>query len=271
ARRLLTTLHRTESKRSIHPVLSSVVNLHAGVALMIGGDPVAASSSCRAAFHRVEGSDHHFLLADTTSTLALLTALRGDTHEAREWIAEHDKWIEGVAWGRAMIGRGALLARVSAALSELDLAAADEALRALPATPDQDEMWQVHTYLLAMRSVLAGQPRRALVITSGMRHQRPHPSRTPLAQHVFAIAEHAAAVSNPLGAPTTGQPADPPSTSEIRVLESYRMFLTGEVDRAARLLGQLRLDELGTRWLNLALQMQILLDRHDKDAMIAEL
>src|SRR5699024_4085499 len=49
ARRLLTTLHRTESKRSIHPVLSSVVNLHAGVALMIGGDPVAASSSCRAA------------------------------------------------------------------------------------------------------------------------------------------------------------------------------------------------------------------------------
>ncbi|GAA4505629.1 helix-turn-helix transcriptional regulator [Brevibacterium yomogidense] len=271
ARRLLTALHRAESKRRIHAVLSSVVNLHAGVALAIGGDPVTALSSFRAAFHRVEGSDHHFLLADTTSKLALITALNGDHHEARTWLAEHDRWIDGVAWGRTTVARSALLARVSVALADLDLEAADEALRALPPTPDQDETWQVHTYLLAMRSVLAGQPRRALVITSGMRHQRPHPSRTPLAQHVFAIAEHAAAVSNPLGAPTTGQPADPPSTPEIRVLESYRMFLTGEVDRAARLLGQLRLDELGTRWLNLALQMQILLDRHDKDAMIAEL
>src|SRR5699024_4639965 len=238
ARRLLTTLHRTESKRSIHPVLSSVVNLHAGVALMIGGDPVAASSSCRAAFHRVEGSDHHFLLADTTSTLALLTALRGDTHEAREWIAEHDKWIEGVAWGRAMIGRGALLARVSAALSELDLAAADEALRALPATPDQDEMWQVHTYLLAIRSVLAGPPRRALATTSGMRHQRPHPSRTPLAQHLFAIAERAAAVSNPLGAPATEPAADLPNTPHVQLLDAYRVLLSGEIERAARLLGR---------------------------------
>lgn len=264
ARRLLTALHTTESRRRIRPVLSSVVNLHSGVALAIGGDFVLAYSSYRAAFHQVEGSDHHFLLADTTSKLALLTALRGDTHEARDWIIEHDRWIGNIGWGRSTVGRSTHLARALVALVDLDLEAMDTALRVLPATPDQDETWQVHAYLLAMRSVLAGQPRRALGVISSMRHQRPHPSRTPLAQHLFAIADRVAATSNPLVAPVTEHAVEAAHVPELRLLDAYGALLAGDVELAALLVARTRTDELGVRWLNLAMQLHIILDRQDK-------
>ncbi|SMY12996.1 helix-turn-helix transcriptional regulator [Brevibacterium jeotgali] len=268
ARRLLTALHSAESQRRIRPALASVVNLHSGVPLAIGGDPVLAYSSYRAAYHQVAGSDHHFLLSDTTSKLALLTALRGDTHEAREWITAHDRWIGEVGWGRKMVGRSAHLARALVALADLDLNAMDTALRVLPATPDQDETWQVHAYLLAMRSLVAGQPRRALIITSSMRHQRPHPSQTPLAQHLFAIADRAAEVSNPLGAPAIEPASATPHAPELRLLDAYRALLIGDVDHAAALVGRARTDVLGTRWLNVAMQLHIVMDRQDKSDMV---
>lgn len=268
ARHLLSALERAQSAQRIRPVLASVVNLHAGVSLAIGGHYVAAYSSYRAAFYDVAGSGHHFLLSDTTSKLALLTAVRGDTREAREWITEHDRWVGKVGWGQEMVTRSTRLARVLVALAELDLEGADAALRALPSTPDSDEMWQVHAHVLAMRDVLAGQPRRALVSIAAMRYQRPHPSQTQLAQHLFAIAEHTARAANQLGAPAVGPSETLAQLPELHLLEACRVLLIGDVDRAAHHLSQARSDGLGERWLNLAMQLHIILDRQDKSDMV---
>ncbi|UVI36660.1 hypothetical protein [Brevibacterium spongiae] len=154
ASRLITALHTVESRSQLRPALASVVSLHAGVALEIGGDTATAYSSYLAAFYHVEETDHAFLLSDTTSKLALHTALRGDTHAAREWIAEHDQWIGKVDWGLPTVARNAQLARVLVALADLDLEEMNDALSVLPAAPDQNETWQVHAYLLAMFNLL---------------------------------------------------------------------------------------------------------------------
>lgn len=258
ARRLITALHTAESRSQLRPALASVVNLHAGVALEIGGDKVRAYSSYRAAFYHVDGTDHPFLLADTTSKLALITALHGDTHEAREWIAEHERWVGKVGWGRPMVARNAQLARVLVALTDLNLDAVDDALSVLPAAPDQNETWQVHAYLLAMRSLLAGQPRKALVVTNSMRYQRPHPSKTPLAQCLFAIADHAAYAASPFESPSPGPGAVPPPTPEILLLEAYHAVVAGDLERASLRLTRARADVMGARWLNIAAQLHII-------------
>lgn len=271
ARRLLTALHTAESRSQLRPALASVVNLHAGVALEIGGDTVRAYSSYRAAFYHVDGTDHPFLLADTTSKLALLTALHGDTHEAREWIAEHERWVGKVGWGRPMVARNAQLARVLVALTDLNLNAMDEALSVLPVAPDQNETWQVHAYLLAMRSILAGQPKKALVVTNSMRYQRPHPSKTPLAQGLFAIADHAAYAVSPVESPSPSPGATPPPTPEVLLLEAYHALVTGDLERASLRLTRARTDVMGARWLNIATQLRIIVNDPASEDMVEHL
>lgn len=271
ARRLLTALHTAESRCRLRPTLASVVNLHAGVALEIGGDSVSAYSSYRAAFYYVEGSDHHFLLADTTSKLALLTALRGDMHEARGWIAEHDRWVGKVGWGRPTVGRNAQLARVLLALADLNLDAMEDALSVLPVAPDQNEMWQVHAYLLAMRSLLAGQPRRALAVTSSMRYQRPHPSKTLLAQVLFAIADRTTHAASSFGLPALGPETAPPPSPELQLLDAYRALVTGDLNLASLLVTRSRTDMVGARWLKIATQLRIIMNEQDSGDMVEHL
>lgn len=271
ARRLLTALHTAESRSQLRPVLASVVNLHAGVALEIGGDKVMAYSSYRAAFYHVDGTDHPFLLADTTSKLALVTALHGDTHEAREWIAEHERWVGKVGWGRPTVTRNAQLAIVLVALADLDLDAMDDALSVLPVAPDQNEMWQVHAYLLAMRSLLAGQPKKALVVTNSMRYQRPHPSKTPLAQALFAIADHTAHAATPSELPSPDPGDVPPPTPEILLLDAYHALVIGDLERASLRLTRARTDVMGTRWLNIAAQLHIIVNGQDSGDMVEHL
>lgn len=271
AHRLLTALHTAESQRRLRPELASVVNLHAGVALEIGGDPVRASSSYYAAFYHVEGTDHAFLLADSTSKLALLTALRGDTHEARTWLTEHEKWVGKVGWGRSMVTRNAQLARVFVGLADLDLAAVDEALSVLPVTPDQNETWQVHTYLLAMRSILAGRPQRALEVTNRMRCQRPHPSNTPLARALFAVTDRAAYITGAPGLTSPELAGTPPPVPELFLLDSYQALLTGDLGRASLLLSRARNEVDGDRWLNFATQLDIIMSDQDNEVMIEHL
>lgn len=271
ARRLLTALHTAESQRRLRPALASVVSLHAGVALEIGGDPVRAYSSYRAAYYSIEGSDHHFLLADTTSKLALHTALGGNTHEAREWIAKHDRWIGRVGWGGQTVGRNAQLARALVALTDIDLDALDAALTDLPTAPDHNETWQIHTYLLAMRGILAGQPNTSLSLIRTMRHQRPHPSRSPLAQHSFAIAGLAAAMATSAGADELQTGPEATSTPEMTALGAYRAFVSDDVERAVRLLSRVRTDGLGARWLSLVAQLHVLVGRHDSRTLTDDL
>lgn len=271
AGRLLTALHTVESRSQLRPALASVVNLHAGVALEIGGETAKAYSSYRAAFYHVDGTDHAFLLSDTTSKLALRTALRGDTREAREWIAEHERWIGKVGWGLPTVARNAQLARGLVALADLDLDAMNDALSVLPAAPDQNETWQVHTFLLAMLSLLAGRPRRALDITSSMRSQRPHPSKTPLAQSLFSIADRAADAASPSGSPAwESAPALPP-TPEIQLIDACRALATGDLDRASLLVTRARANTMGTLWLNVATQLDIITNGQASEDMVDHL
>lgn len=271
ARRLLSALHTAESQRRLRPILASVVNLHAGVALEIGGDQVRSSSSYHAAYHHIEGTGHTFLLADTTSKLALHHALRGDTHETRKWITEHERWVGKVGWGRPTVARNAQLARAFVALVELDLEALDNALSVLPVTPDQSETWQVHTYLLAMRSLLAGLPQRALEITNRMRRQRPHPSKTPLARTLFAITARAAHMAGAFGLPSTELAVTPPPAPELLLLDAYQAVMNGDLDRAALLISRARNDVAGDRWLKFATQLDIIMSDKDSELIIRHL
>lgn len=271
ARRLVTAMHTVESRNQLRPALASVVSLHAGVALEIGGETATAYSSYLAAFYHVEETDHAFLLSDTTAKLALHTALRGDTHEAREWIAKHDQWIGKVGWGLPTVARNAQLARVLVALADLDLEEMNNALSVLPAAPDQNETWQVHAYLLAIFNLLAGRPRKALDITGNMRSQRPHSSKTPLATSLFAIADRAAHAANPFGPPASRPGAEPSPTPELLLLDAYYALVTGDLDRASLLVARARADAMGARWLNIATQLHIITNDQSSGDMVEHL
>src|SRR5699024_9865770 len=141
----------------------------------------------------------------------------------------------------------------------------------LPAAPDQNETWQVHTFLLAMRSLLAGQTRKALDVTSSMRYQRPHPSKTPLAQRLFAIADRAAHAASPFGPPASRPGAAPSPTPELLLLDAYCALVTGDLDRASLLVARARADAMGARWLNIATQLHIITNDQSNGDMIEHL
>lgn len=272
ARELLAAARRVETTRRISPQLASIVFLHAGVALEFAGDLAGAYTASLEAFRRVEGTDRRFLLADCTSKLAVITALRGDTQEARHWIEQHQRWIDRVGWGKATVGRSALLARALVALAEMDLPAVDGVLSALPSEPDQDETWQIHTYVLTLRHCAHGDPDRALSLIRRMRYDYSHPARMPLARQLLALAEHAASAGGP---PTAQEP--PPGRDPVMdfapfiILQSHRALLTGDADRAASLLTRARVETTGARWRSLALQLHAILGRQDRDDIIEHL
>ena len=57
----------------------------------------------------------------------------------------------------------------------------------------------------------------------------------------------------------------------LAVLRSHRALLRGDVDRAASLLTRARVETRGARWRNLALQLQAILGRHDREDIIDHL
>ena len=272
ARRLLAATRRVETTRRISPQLASILHLHAGVALQFAGDLAGAYTASLEGYRRVDGTDRMFLLADCSSKLAVISALRGDTEEARHWIEMHAQSIDRVGWGRATVGRSAVLARALVALTELDLPRADDILRTLPAEPDQDETWQIHAYTLALRDLAHGEPEKALSLVHRVRYEYAHPATMPLARQLLGLIEHAAATDGAL-LPLDGEAEDDAMTgfAPLAVLRSHRALLMGDADRAASLLTRARVETTGARWRNLALQLQAILGRHDREDIIDHL
>lgn len=272
ARDLLRVLPRVETTRSVGPQLTSITYLHSAVALEFAGDLHGAYAASLEGFRRIDGTQHRFLLADCTSKLAVIAALRGDTESARRWVAQHARWIDQVGWGRATVGRSAVLARALIALTELDLPAAEAVLRTLPPSPDNDETWQIHALALSLRHLAHGDADRALTLVCQTRHQVPHPARAPLARQLLSLAEHAATLDDSTAVVEAPQQEGPVADSlPVVLLQAHRALLTESADRAASLLARARPEPAGPRWQNLARQLHVILGRHDGDDILEHL
>lgn len=272
ARGLLRAIPRVETTRSVGPQLTSITYLHSAVALEFAGDLHGAYAAALEGFRRVDGTQHRFLLADCTSKLAVIAALRGDTESARRWVAQHARWIGQVGWGRATVGRSAVLARALIALTELDLPAAEAVLRTLPPSPDNDETWQIHALTLCLRHLAHGNADRALTLVRQTRHQVPHPARAPLARQLLSLAEHAATLDDPTAVVEAPLQEGPVADSlPVVLLQAHRALLTESADRAASLLARARPEAAGPRWQNLARQLHVVLGRHDGDPILEHL
>lgn len=272
ARDLLRAVPRVETTRTVTPQLTSIAYLHSAVALEFAGDLPGAYAASLEGYRRVDGTQHRFLLADCTSKLAVIAALRGDTEAARRWVVQHSRWIGQVGWGRATVGRSAVLARALIALTELDLPAAEAVLRTLPPSPDNDETWQIHALALSLRHLAHGDADRALTLVRQTRHQVPHPARAPLARQLLSLAEHAATLDDSTAVVEAPLQEGPVADSlPVVLLQAHRALLTESADRAASLLARARPEAAGPRWQNLARQLHVILGRHDGDDILEHL
>ncbi|UVI36657.1 helix-turn-helix transcriptional regulator [Brevibacterium spongiae] len=104
-----------------------------------------------------------------------------------------------------------------------------------------------------------------------MRFQRPHPSKTPLAQSLFAIADRAAHAANPSGSPSSENAAAPPQAPELLLLDACYAVATGDLERASLLVTRARADVTGARWLNLATQLDIITNGQDPEHMVDQI
>ena len=184
ASRLREALHRALDAQRINPTLASLVELQAEPLYLAGRDAEARQAYERG-FHWAQVSGKAFLLADVAGKMALMEVLEGDSAAALRWLAAHDAAIGDVGWGRSMVARTATMARAYLALSGLDYPGFDEAMRALPVKPDNDEFWCVHAHLLALQKINAGIFDAARSLIASLRRERRHAAVAPLAQRLF--------------------------------------------------------------------------------------
>ncbi|MDO5754595.1 LuxR C-terminal-related transcriptional regulator, partial [Arthrobacter sp.] len=185
ALRLREALHRAQDSQALNPSLGALVEIHSGLTLHLAARESEARSAYEAGFHLAQVSGKSFLLADVAGKLALLHALQGDGAIARQWLDKHEAVIGKVGWGRKMVARTAVMTRVYLAMCDLDLEAATNELGTLPPTPDNDELWSVHAYLLALSSLRKGLPASARLLVEALRRERAYASTAPLAAGLF--------------------------------------------------------------------------------------
>ncbi|MBE1514912.1 LuxR C-terminal-related transcriptional regulator [Nesterenkonia halotolerans] len=261
AGRLRQTLDQAMSLRPVRPLMASVVELQAGMSLHIGGSYLKAKHAYEAALYWAGGAESFFQHANATANLALLAAQGGYTADARQWLHQHDETIIHVGWGKNMVARGADLARVLIALTELDLPTADDMLNTLPSQPDTDELWPAHAYAIALRNILAGRAHEAVNTTTRMRKDRPYASQSALAEQLLSLADHLALLHSPT---TQGavSPRESVGAHQSRFFEVLHKLLLGDFDSAQTLLQAIPLTELGPRWRNITGSLYPLFDLH---------
>ena len=185
ALRLREALHRAQDSEAPNPSLVAIVEIHSGLTLHLAGRESEARSAYEAGYHMEQISGKAFLLADVAGKLALLHALQDDGAIARQWLDEHESVIDKVGWGRKMVARTTVMTRVYLSMCDLDVEAAASELGTLPPSPDSDELWSVHAYLLALSHLRRGLPAAARLLFEALRRERTSASAGPLAAGLF--------------------------------------------------------------------------------------
>lgn len=255
ASRLRVTLDRATGLHPVRPLLASVVELQSGISLHIGGNYLEAKRAYEAALYWANGAENTFQHANATGNLALIAAQAGYTQQAREWLAQHDQTIHHVGWGRAMVARGAELARVLNALTALDLETADAILESLPPEPDTDEFWSAHAYTLALRDILTGRSHEAMASTTYLRKERPYASQSALAEQLLDLADHIAQLHSPIRDPNTPGSTRSLGEHQSRFFEVLHRLLIGDARTAQTLLQAIPLSQMGPRWRNITISL----------------
>lgn len=172
ALRMRSALHKASDASTGNPSLAALVHAQAGSSLFLAGRGAEAQQSYELSLDSARRTGNAFLPADPAGKLALLHALEGHADTARDYLSEHEQHISRVGWGQDMVERDAILARTCLALRMLDAELARSELSKLSRTPDMDEFWPVHAYLLAAEKFILALPATAGKLVHQMSRQR---------------------------------------------------------------------------------------------------
>ncbi|PRA11514.1 hypothetical protein CQ010_09025 [Arthrobacter sp. MYb211] len=183
--RLRIALHKASGAHRMKSSFAALIHAQVGNSLYLAGNEAEALQSYELSLAHARKTGNAYLLSDPSGKLALLHALDGNEYLARGYLDEHEQHIGHVGWGQAMLAREAILARAYLASGDLDSGQMRRELAKLPRTPDSDEFWSMHAYLLAMEKISCGLTAAAGKLVYRMRQQREVASRAPLARRLL--------------------------------------------------------------------------------------
>ncbi|HCH47501.1 MAG TPA: DNA-binding response regulator [Glutamicibacter sp.] len=182
ALRMRNALHKAYAANAVRPTLAALAQAQAGNSLFMAGLGTEAQQSYELALESARRTGNAFLLSGSAGKLALLHALKGNAAAAAGYLSEHEQHLSQVSRDIASVDREAILARACLALRTLDAELVRFELSKLPRTPDMNELWPVHAYLLAAEKIILGLPSAAEKLILQLRRQRSASSRAPLAR-----------------------------------------------------------------------------------------
>ncbi|MDO5745831.1 MAG: hypothetical protein Q4P23_15360, partial [Micrococcaceae bacterium] len=185
AMRLRSALGVVLSTQATEPSLAAFTELQAGMALHLADRGTETRQAYESSFHWAKVSGKSFMLADAAGKLGLLSALEGDTESSLRWVEEHEAALGAVGWGKEMLARPGAMARACLAADRLDIIALGAELATMPSTPDNDEFWAVHAYLLSLHRILSRSPAKAPALVHSLRVARRYAATAPLARQLL--------------------------------------------------------------------------------------
>jgi LuxR family transcriptional regulator, maltose regulon positive regulatory protein len=235
-------LQITEAAHEAHPSdvapLSPIVQLQAGVTLMLAGDLSSAILPIKTAYDQAQLNPEAHVDAEAAGRLALLLAMIGVNPEARVWL-EHGPPAGEVGDSRFLPrGRAACdAARLLLASDALDLAAAAAANADLIRQTGRDEFWAFHLCARAQYALVNGTAADMLDhLDRGRRIHHEWLGRGAVAPSLLAVTEadlHLALGRGNLAEATLDTvPADVPAA---RVPRARLALLSGRPEAALQL------------------------------------
>jgi LuxR family maltose regulon positive regulatory protein len=158
ARRLLLVL---AAARSAHPAkvaeIYPTLQLHAGIALLLGGDFTAALSCLREAHLWAADNPNQYIASDASSKTALAHAAMGDQRRAAAWLDRHDAAPLDAPYYARYIRCTTATARLLLAVDQLDPDTAEAAYAEQLALDAHNELfWGYVTYSQAQYALMVG-------------------------------------------------------------------------------------------------------------------
>ncbi|MGD6979599.1 helix-turn-helix domain-containing protein [Citricoccus sp. CH26A] len=185
AQRVRATVDAAVDSLRVSPAVAGFADLQAGIALHLADRQVEAKAAYEAAYFWGSSGEVDFIKADAAGKLALLSAHMGNLYQTRRWLEKVDEPLAAVRWGRPMLARAAILARIHVATAELEHDKARQLLAELPFEPDSNEFWAAHASAIAYCLTLDGRLGEAEHRIEEWRQQRPYACRAPLADRLL--------------------------------------------------------------------------------------